>query len=76
MPKNAPEQSAKINTDQDRHPNFAATLRAILARPDLPEGPIERLEVFCHASGEATYRVWQPRAEDSEGGYLSQDDLK
>lgn len=55
----------------DRYPAAAKGLRRILDEGTLPDGPIERLEVTFLASGEATYRVWEPRAEDSEGGYLA-----
>jgi len=38
--------------------------------PELPNGPVERLEITTLASGEATYRVWEPRADEPIGGYL------
>lgn len=64
------EQEAPFDPDVDRHPDFNRAMRRILQEADIPDGPIERLEVFFHASGDATYRIWAPRAEDSEGGYL------
>jgi hypothetical protein len=45
-------------------------MRRIIESADLPDTPIERLEVNFLASGDATYRFWLPRAEDSEGGYI------
>jgi hypothetical protein len=58
------------NTEVDRYPELKKVLQAVSDAQDLPEGPIERLEVTCLASGEATYRVWAARAEEPEGGYL------
>lgn len=56
----------------DRYPNVEDVFALILEEEDLPPGPIERLEVTCLASGEATYRVWEPRAEEPTGGYFSE----
>lgn len=67
-------QSAAHRVDDpqpaDRYPNIYDLLRALEESGELPNGPVERLEITCLASGEATYRMWEPRAEESEGGYL------
>lgn len=55
---------------QDRYPNIYDLLAVLQEAGDLPNEPIERLEVTALASGEATYRFWRVRAEESEGGYL------
>jgi hypothetical protein len=58
------------NAGADRYPPLTKVLQTIIGQADLPEGPVERLEVHVFASGDATYRVWEPRADESEGGYL------
>lgn len=54
----------------DRYPNIYDLLAAIQESGNLPNVPLERLEVTALASGEAQYRYWLPRAEEPEGGYL------
>lgn len=66
----SPEVAVEISTDEDRYPDLASVFRRILAETDLGEGPVERIEVNCLASGEASLRVWGPRAEEPEGSYL------
>jgi hypothetical protein len=56
--------------DRDRYPTVDEVLDRIRDEADLPDGPIERFELTCLASGEATYRVWSARAEEPDGGYL------
>lgn len=65
------EDQLEVDHNQDRYPKAVEGLRRIVQSAELPDGPIERLEVTFLASGEATYRVWEPRAEVSEGGYLA-----
>lgn len=69
-PPTAQGEDRPMDTDADRHPTFVQALRRILQEAEIPDIAIERLEVFVHASGDVTYRMWAPRAEDSEGGYL------
>jgi len=66
----ASSESASVDTDSDRYPTFVQGMRRILQEAEIADEPIERLEVNFLASGEATYRYWLPRAEDSDGGYL------
>jgi hypothetical protein len=68
--RTAREDAQDFDPNVDRYPDFRECLRRIMAAEDLPKGPIERLELTTLASGEATYRVWQPRALEPEGGYL------
>lgn len=60
----------KTDTDADRYPTAREGLRRVLKEAVLPDGPIESLEVTFLASGEATYRIRPPRAEETDGGYL------
>lgn len=53
----------------DRYPDLRATIEKVLADEFMPSEPIERFEVTLLPSGEATYRVWQARAEEPVGGY-------
>jgi hypothetical protein len=59
------------NTDEDRYPSIRKVVHKVLDEDDFPEGAVERLEVTCLASGEATWRVWRPREDDHLGGYYA-----
>lgn len=69
-PQKETQRPQAFDPDVDRHPSFVAGMRRILQEADVPDVPIERLEVAFLASGEATYRYWLPRADEPEGGYL------
>lgn len=56
--------------DQDAYPQLRSVLQALLEEPHLDDIEVERVEVTCLANGEATYRYWAPRAEESEGGFF------
>jgi hypothetical protein len=60
-----------FDADQDRYPTLTEVLSRILDDSDLVALSVERVEVSLHASGEATYRVWEPRAEEPLGGYYA-----
>jgi hypothetical protein len=60
-----------VDTDVDRYPRFSETLSRILEDEDISQMQVERIEINLFASGDATYRVWAPKAEDPEGGYLA-----
>lgn len=60
---------------EDRYPSAHRAIQAVINADDFPEGPVERIEVYCLASGEATWRVWEARAEEAVGGHLSEADL-
>jgi hypothetical protein len=64
-----------VNFDVDRYPTLASVLRAIKGDEDLPDGPIERLEIYANASGDASTRVWTPRAEEPVIGYYAESEL-
>lgn len=70
MPEKQGQKERLFDSDVDHHPTFTRALRRILQESEIEDEPIERLEVFIHASGELTYRYWRPRAEESDGGYL------
>ena len=57
----------------DNYADLASIIPAVLDHSEFPDGPVERLEINCHATGEVTYRVWAPRAEEATGGYLNAD---
>ena len=59
-----------IDPNEDRYPELDQVLSQARQHDDWPEGPVERIEITCLASGEATWRVWEPRAEDPLGGYI------
>ena len=66
----AQESGQEFDHNVDRYPDFADVLAALQDAEDLPDGPLERVEITTLASGEATCRVWTPRAEEAIGMYL------
>jgi hypothetical protein len=60
-----------VDTDSDRFVDVSDAIAAVTADEDFPQGPVERIEVRCHGSGEVTWRAWTPRAEDAVGGYFT-----
>lgn len=74
MAKTPQQEQKQLDPNKDHHVPFRTALRRILDEGKIEEGPVERVEVFIHASGELTYRYWPPRAEESEGGYLPRAD--
>lgn len=70
MAKAGKEAEASIDTNKDRYPTVEKVFAKVVQRLDQPKAPIERVEVTCLASGEATYRVWLARAEEPDAGYL------
>lgn len=59
-----------VNTDQDRYPDVVTGLRRIIAQAELPEGPVEWLEVNFAANGEGTCRWRHPRSDEIDGVLL------
>ena len=59
-----------FDPDADRYPSLDRVIQALKDDVDIPDGPVERVEMTFLASGEATYRVWTARAEEPAGGYL------
>jgi len=66
----SPQGHEEFDPNVDRYPDFADVLAALQEAEDLPDGPLERVEITTLASGEATCRVWTPRAEEAIGMYL------
>lgn len=62
--------ASTVDTDSDRFPSLNKVLHLMRDLPDMPTGPVQRVEVHLHASGEATYNVWAARAEEPVGGYI------
>jgi hypothetical protein len=60
-----------VDTDSDRYPNIADVLAAMQDDDEITGGVVERIEVSCLANGDATYRVWAPRAEEPVGGFIA-----
>lgn len=58
-----------VDTDQDRFPVLTEVLSRILEDSPLANESVERIEINLLASGEATYRVWAPRADEPDSGY-------
>lgn len=59
-------------SNADAYPSLVKVLKKIAQEEDLPAGQIEHIEVHCFASGEASCRVWAPRAEEPETAYWNE----
>jgi hypothetical protein len=58
------------NGREDRFRPLPDALEDLLQAEDFPHGQVERFELYFHASGEVSWRVWTPRAEYPDGGIL------
>lgn len=56
---------------QDRYADINKAIALAMDSEDWPEGPVERFEVTCLASGEVTFRVWPVRAVEPIGGHFT-----
>jgi hypothetical protein len=65
-------EGTEFDFNADRYPTFAAVLARLREAEDLPDGQIERVEIHLFASGEASARVWTPRAEEPSVVYWSE----
>lgn len=59
-----------FDPEVDRYPSIHGVIDQVLGEDHFPDGPIERLEITCQASGDANWRAWPARAEEPEGGYF------
>jgi hypothetical protein len=57
----------------DRFPTAVEALRRVAQDERLIQGPIHRIDVRTDAAGNVFYRVWAPRAEDPEIGFVGHD---
>jgi hypothetical protein len=73
--KKGAQDQVGFDATRDRYPDFAGVLRAVLRHSEVGHRPVERVEVWAHASGEATYRLWEPKADEPSGGYLTPEQL-
>jgi hypothetical protein len=53
------------------YPTLAQVVRGILADDRVPDIGVQRIEVNCFASGDATYRVWILGVEEPDGNHLT-----
>jgi hypothetical protein len=70
LAKNTEANQGTIDTDADRYPKLSSVLNKVEHRISSEVVHVERLEVTCLANGDATYRVWAPRAEEPETGFI------
>lgn len=70
MTTNQQAGPSEVNPDEDRYRTIHSVLAEIMDQEHIPDVGVERIEVTCLASGDATYRWWLPRADEYEGGYL------
>jgi hypothetical protein len=61
---------AEVNTDEDRYLTLREVCDKIVQEADRFGERVERVEINVFANGDATFRVWPPRAEEPDGGYL------
>lgn len=69
MPKTSSPNGQKVDPETDRYPTFDQAIKAVKEHDDFPDGPVERVEIVCHASGEASWRIYTPRAEEPRIGF-------
>jgi hypothetical protein len=55
-----------VDHDLDRYPNIYDVLATLQHSADLPNVPIEKVEVTCLANGELNCRWWEARAEEPD----------
>lgn len=70
MAKRRQEDAGEVAAGEDKYPTARQGIMRVLDTGDIPKGSIERLEITFLADGSATYRVWTPRAQEPDGGYL------
>ena len=72
MGKSKSRQGADHDLDinQNHFPEFKKVLTRILQDDAIGSRQVERIEVNCLRNGEATYRFWEPLAEEPDGGFL------
>lgn len=63
-------EATALDPDVDHYPELVDVFSKILEADELPEGKVERVEVYCLAGGDATYRIYPPRAEEPIIGYF------
>lgn len=55
---------------QDRYPSASQALRRVAAHGELPQAPVEWLEIQAQANGDLVYRYRLPRALEDDGGFV------
>ena len=69
-PANTPENEQPEVDTSDKYPTAVEGLRRILDEADFDDVPIEFITCEFLGSGEAVWRIREPRAEEGRGGYL------
>ena len=59
---------AEGNASEDRYPDIRSVVQEVLNAEDFPEGDVDRIEINCLGTGQATWRVWAARADEPVGG--------
>lgn len=67
---NASIEWTKDDPETDEYPTLYDVTQRISNEVKGSKLVVERVEITCLASGEATYRMWAPRADEATGGYL------
>jgi hypothetical protein len=52
-------------------PDPVEVLREAQQSEDYPSGPVNRVEINTLESGQATWRVWEPGADEAIGGFYA-----
>lgn len=69
-PANTPENEQPEVDTSDKYPTAVEGLRRVLEEADFGDVPCELIHVEFLGSGEAVWRMREPRAEEGTGGYL------
>lgn len=65
-----PAGAGDVDPNVDRYRNIYDLLSDLSESGQLPNEPVERVEITCLANGEANCRYWTARAEEPEGLFL------
>lgn len=60
----------QLDPNQDHYPNLYDVLATLQQHDEVPNEPVERIEITALANGEANCRWWLPRAEEPEGIHM------
>ena len=70
MAKETQKAPAKVDHNRDRYPELRDAISRFLDSGNLPDGPVERVELTFLANGEGNCRVWPARAEEPDSVFL------
>jgi hypothetical protein len=74
VPKPTANKQSAIDFSKDRFPDLDTVLARIMHDEEFPQGAVQRVEITCLASHEATWRAWPPKSDEPVGGFYNFDE--